>query len=189
MTRGYISGDLVFTANRWNGAPNAGEFGITGTNFVSSPPITVSVGNIEDGVAVQDDATGTGYLMYSEQAVGTRFSGSLYGYNSEHIIAVRFNGTDWEYNDNTTWITFTTESTDRLLAEVDFTNDTATALAGSEDTYEGITRGYLEGDLAFTPNVWNGVGPAGEFGVTGTSFTVNGPPTYHLGDLGYGVAV
>ena len=30
---GYASGDLVFTANQWNGATNDGEFGITGTFF------------------------------------------------------------------------------------------------------------------------------------------------------------
>jgi len=33
VTVGYVSSDLVVTANRWQGRANAGEFGLAGTSM------------------------------------------------------------------------------------------------------------------------------------------------------------
>ncbi|QDT65247.1 LEPR-XLL domain-containing protein [Calycomorphotria hydatis] len=197
LALGYESGDLSFAPNMFNGGFNLGEFGVTGTTFHINDPVTVTVGNLGYGVAVDDEATGVGYLMYSAEAVNDRFPVNPFADNAEHIVAVRFDGTNWEYNtNNANWYVFTPRSDDRLLAEVDFTNDTLTSFEGTEDTYEGIARGYLSGDLAFHVNKWNGGTNAGEFGVTGTNFTVNSPVvapvgnvTTSVGNLAYGVAV
>ena len=36
---------------------------------------TISVGDLNSGVAVSEDATGVGYILYSQEDVHTRFSG------------------------------------------------------------------------------------------------------------------
>jgi hypothetical protein len=36
ITKGYASGDLTFTANRWGGVSNSGEFTVGGTSFVTT---------------------------------------------------------------------------------------------------------------------------------------------------------
>ena len=43
---GYASGDLAFQANVWNGAENAGEFGVTGSQFTpnnAASPVSYEV--------------------------------------------------------------------------------------------------------------------------------------------------
>ena len=90
---GYDSGDLVFTANQWNGGFNDGEFGITGTFFEVGPvePSTsVDIGALGFGVAAQDDYSGTGYLLYTSESVFTRFASSPpHPSNATNLIAVR----------------------------------------------------------------------------------------------------
>ncbi len=176
LAAGYASGDLVFAANVWDGDFNLGEFGVTGTSFVANedPGSTVFVTPVNNGVAVTDDAVGTGYLMYSEQSVFDRFAGANVpnSFNANHIIAVRYNG-GWQYNDNLTWNSFTPAASDVLLATVDFTNDTVSSLQGTGGSVNGIVSGYASGDLTFAPNVWAGAFNFGEFGVTGSSFVPN----------------
>lgn len=169
---GYSNGDIVITANFWNGGPNPGEFGVTGTFFeVGGVGVeTTAIGAINRGVAVADNATGTGYIMYSAENVFSRFD--PYNGNATNLIAVRLNGSQWQYNDNTNWVNFTPESTDRLLAETDFSADTVTSLQGTLSTVDVINSGYSTGDLVFTANFWNGSTNFGEFGVTGTFFEI-----------------
>ena len=43
---GYASGDLAFQANVWNGDENAGEFGVTGSQFTpnnAASPVSYEV--------------------------------------------------------------------------------------------------------------------------------------------------
>ena len=82
-------------------------------------------------MAGQDGATGTGYMMYSEENLKTRFAAhppSVWA--ADHLIVVRFQNGQWEYDTNRDYYTFTPEPTDRLLAALDFTNDTADLLIG-----------------------------------------------------------
>ncbi len=180
VTAGYASGDLVFSVNVWGGEFNLGEFGITGTSFVAneSPGSTIFVTPVNNGVAVTDNAVGTGYLMYSAQNVFDRFAGVNVPHplNANHLIAVRYNG-GWQYNDNLTWNSFTPVASDVLLATADFSSDTVTSLEGTGGSVNGITSGYASGDLTFAPNIWGGDFNPGEFGVTGTSFVPNGALT------------
>ena len=63
-----------------------------------------------------------------------------------------------------------------LLAELNFGADDVTLLQGQNRLINGIRAGYESGDLAITPNVWNGSTGSiarGEFGVTGTYVTVS----------------
>ncbi len=173
---GYDSGDLVFTANVWNGYTNYGEFGISGTQFTRNPDYLVgpalSVGAINYGVAGTDYRQGNGHILYSEESVYDRFApfGPTYYGSADHFIAVVYQNGQWHYDDNSTLRTFEPDVNDVLIAEVDFTNDAVVDLASSRSEYEGIVAGYIEGDLTFTANQWNGGYNAGEFSISGTSF-------------------
>jgi hypothetical protein len=141
---------------------------------------TVSAGVLNWGVAVFDGATGSGYIMYSESNVHDRTAAnplsSGFESNANHFMAVRYNAGNWEYNKNgPAWYIFTPVATDRLIASVDFTANTATLLSGETDptaSINGIAAGYLSGDINVIPEQWNGAFNAGEFDITGTSFTV-----------------
>jgi hypothetical protein len=172
---GYILGDLTFVSNSWAGTGNTGEFEVTGTFFSVSSDVYGEVGDVGNGVAVTDDATGTGFLMYSAEPAQARFSASppLVG-SARHLIAVRYDAgtSSWQYNDNRAWISFTSLAGDRLIASMDFDADTITSLQGEDSMINGIGLGYSTGDLAFTANRWAGLGNTGEFEVTGTFFEV-----------------
>ncbi|WOO40096.1 DUF7594 domain-containing protein [Rubellicoccus peritrichatus] len=168
---GYYSGDLVYTANMWNGSSNSGEFGVSGTSFSlnGSGASPINIGALNSGIAAVDGRTGTGYLMYSDQNVITRFG--AYTGNSDHVIAVIWNGSAWYADTNFSQVAFTPVSTDILLATVDFTNDSVGSLEGTNSTFNGIQEGYASGDLGYIADWWNGGSNDGEFTVTGTTFT------------------
>ncbi len=135
----------------------------------------VSIGDTHNGVAATDGAVGTGFIMYSEQAVHDRFYPAPHLDNAAHLVAVVYDneaGT-WLIDNNSTRRPFTSVASDVLIAAVNFTDDTVTSLVGSNETYRGIRRGYLNGDLGFAPNLWGGKSNAGEFQVTGTSFSLS----------------
>ena len=78
----------------------------------------------------------------------------------------------WEYNDNLKWVEFIPSPTDRLIADVDFTNTTTTTLRAQFGTIQGIHRGFLGGDMGFLDNHWRGVYNYGDFSVSGSHFTI-----------------
>ncbi|MFC1759219.1 FG-GAP-like repeat-containing protein [Planctomycetota bacterium] len=134
---------------------------------------TYEIGAINWGIAVSDNATGTGFIMYSEESVHTRFAAHApLSHNSDHLIAVRLNGANWQYNDNGSWYGFTPTAGDRLLASVDFTADTITSLQGAVGQVNGIRQGFEVSDLVFQANAWAGGPNNGEFTVSGTYFDV-----------------
>jgi subtilisin-like proprotein convertase family protein len=192
IDRGYVSGDLTFTINQWNGVSNPGEFTIEGTGFeVPAATNGRPLGPVNYGIAVDDAATGTGFILYSVESVFSRFATAApYANNSNNLIAVRYNGAQWQYNDNLYWRDFTPFASDRLLASVNFTNDTITSLIGQAGQINGVDQGYESGDLNFLANRWNGVGNRGEFTIEGTGFEVPAPTNSRpLGSVNYGIAV
>jgi ELWxxDGT repeat protein len=168
ISMGYLDGDLLVTANQWNGQANAGEFGVSGRfiSFATSTPLN----NLRFGVAAIDNATGTGYMMYSQQSLQSRFPG-INSTNASNFINVRNNSGQWQYDNNSTWVNFTPTSTDVLVAELDFTADTVTMLEGNLGVVNGIVQGYLDSDLTITANAYNGASNAGEYDLTGTYIT------------------
>lgn len=184
IARGYFSSDAVFAVNIWNGLSNAGEFSVNGTQFTvdAIDPKASYVGSTRLGIAVDDAADGTGFVLFSEQSVHNRFAANPpLDSNSERLIAVRFDAGQWQYNDNVTWRPLVVNPSDRLIAAVDFTNDSITSLGGTESTIAGIRAGYVSGDLSFAANLWDGTSNPGEFSITGTSLVIpiefqNDPP-------------
>jgi Zn-dependent metalloprotease len=187
IIQGYDDSDLAFRVNRWAGVGNSGEFEVTGTYFVDSDR-QHDLGATNLGVAAADDATGTGYMMYSVENVHTRFGGSPETGNSDHLIVVRYNG-GWEFNDNYNWVSFTPAESDQLLASIDFDADTITSFQGQAAQVEGIGVGFILGDLTFESNRWDGTSNTGEFTVAGSFFTVSSQVYGEIGDVGDGVAV
>ena len=144
-------------------------------SFTYAPNFNAPLGNIGGGIAANDAATGTGYLLYSSESIHTRFAASSpYQYNADHLIAVAESGGQWFFQNNDTgFVAFTPQVGDVLLAEVDFTNDTVTDLIGQTGSIHGIEQGYASGDITFIANQWNGSPNLGEFDVTGTFFVRN----------------
>lgn len=139
-------------------------------------PRTLSLGNLNDGIASWDSLTGTGYIMYTEEDIYSRF-GANPGFNTaDNLVAVVNQGGQWYWSAWGGLTPFTPTSTDQLLAEVDFTADTVQHLEGVEDTINGIDAGYESGDLDITPNEFGSppVISLDDFSVTGTQVIV--PP-------------
>jgi len=172
---GYFVGDLSYFANRWNNKFNTGEFQADGTflveNLADASTSVVELGPVHSGVAAADDRTGTGFIMYSEEDVFTRFAAHPpHTSNSEHLIAVKYEGGQWYYDDNVALRAFTPRGTDVLLAEVDFGLDSILSLEGSTDELHGIRRGFLTGDLTFFADRWGAKANDGEFRIDGSFF-------------------
>lgn len=152
------------------------------------------LGRVNDGVAVSDDAVGTGYLLFSIQNVHTRFANAAIPLdNSDHVVAVRFINGEWQMNNNKRWIPFAPNHSDRLLAQVDFDQDTIQGLQGMVGEIDGIEGGYQTSDLTFLADRWNGSSNDGEFTVSGTYFEAFAlpPPAkqFLIGSVNRGVAV
>ena len=134
----------------------------------------IDVTPINYGVAAIDGATGTGFILYSEESVHDRFDGANapYGSNSDHFIAVKYFDNQWHYDNNGGYFSFTPEGTDQLIAEVDFDNDSITGLKGIYGIEHGIVKGYADGDLEFLADYYMGTVNDGEFTVDGTWFSI-----------------
>jgi RHS repeat-associated protein len=143
----------------------------------SSTGRTLGVTLLNYGVACQDGASGSGYIMYSEESVHTRFSAHPpHGSNADHFVCVVYNGS-WRYDSNTAYYTFTPRESDVLVAAANFTANTVTDLVGQDSTQNGIAYGYASGDLTFQANKWGGSYNDGEFYITGSGITMNGGQT------------
>ncbi|HCS50894.1 MAG TPA: hypothetical protein DIW81_04760, partial [Planctomycetaceae bacterium] len=123
------------------------------------------------GIPGQDNATGNGFIMYSQQSVQQRFAGAVVANGAEHFVVVRYLSNQWQYANNDVWVDFTPTTGDRLIAAIDFGSSQVQMLQGSSGSVNGINQGYLESDLVITANQWRDVFNEGEFGITGTYFT------------------
>ncbi|MBX2819582.1 MAG: hypothetical protein KTR29_07870, partial [Rhodothermaceae bacterium] len=149
----------------------------------TAAPVTLSLGNLNLGVAAFDARSGTGYIMYSEESVHIRFASTPPSqWNADHLIAVVFVDNQWFIDNNEfALVPFTPRMSDRLLVEVDFGANTVTSLEGITTTTNAITTGYISSDLLVTPEVWGGDPDEGEFWIQGTEVTVEGStPTVEI---------
>ncbi len=152
---------------------------------------TISVGDLNSGVAVSEDATGVGYILYSQEDVHTRFSG-IRADNADHFIAARLDGIQWQYNDDSRWVDFETEVSDVLVAKVNFDGDAVIR------EYQGYVQGvpvviphaypagirelvYEPSDLYVVANQFGSQFDKNEFQVLGRQFeTFEFPPETDL---------
>ncbi len=175
---GMISGSIAVPAAgsyavTVSASDPSGASGSSGFGWLVVPQAAQMVAPLNKGVACQEDATGSGYLMYSAQNVRQRFSPAPTSANSAHFVCVVLIGGQWHYDDNHAYHPFTPVATDALVAAVDFGADTAIDLVGQQGALNGIALGYQSGDLTFTPNWYDGAPNAGEFGVAGTYLVAN----------------
>ncbi len=139
----------------------------------------VSVGELNSGVAVSDDATGEGFIMYSATDVHDRFNG-ISADNADHFVAVRLDGLQWQYNNDTQWLNFESELHDSLVATVNFDGDYVDNFFPYQTVIEGIwirqqrplsdQTEYI--DFRVVPNQFGGQFNEGEFTVLGSSFEI-----------------
>lgn len=153
----------------WSGSVE----GVGGQPSFTVGGVTTLLGVLGNGIAADDSATGSGYLMYSEENVFTRFAANgVEAGNSEHLIAVRILGNQWQYSNNLNngWFNFAPRSSDRLLASVNFGADTIASLKGQTGQIAGINLGYeSDSGLVFLADSWNGSPNDGEFQILGPS--------------------
>jgi hypothetical protein len=94
-------------------------------------------------VACSDDATGSGYLLYSAESVHTRFATNPpHADNADHFICVKYVSGQWKYDNNIDYYAFTPEEGDILMASINFDTDVIISLAGQPaDHAEGCLSG------------------------------------------------
>eukprot|EP01047_Picozoa_sp_COSAG01_P002838 COSAG01_NODE_78_length_28136_cov_10.014481_10_plen_2561_part_01 len=151
---------------------NAGFVGV-GVNTQA----TFAIGDTNYGIACSDSNRGHGYIMFSSVALTTRFQfPTVAQHQANHFVCVKYDSTiqRWLYDTDSFWFPFVPYSTDTLVAEVNFTADTAVSLLGSSKVVglPGIHSGFDRGDVVVSPNIWNGEFDSGEFSVSGSKFTV-----------------
>lgn len=135
---------------------------------------TINIGPLGLGITGKDNATGSGYAMYTNERIQTRFtSPAIDPASADHVLAVRYSGGNWQYITDNEFVNFVPRATDLLVAELDFSADTVNMLNGTSSVVNGMKSGYATGDIVITPNIWNGSTNAGEFGITGTSIVTN----------------
>ncbi len=157
---------VTVSAQDPGGLSDSADFG-----FAVVPEGSLLVVPMRRGVACQDDATGTGYLMYSLWDVRKRFWPDLPpSQNSTHFICVKYIDGQWHYDNNDGYFPFRIWNFDVLVAAVDYDADTVSSLQGQLSTVHGIIAGYESGDLGFIANQYDGVHSKGEFTVTGSYF-------------------
>ena len=133
----------------------------------------VLVGDLNSGIAVSDDASGSGYFFYSARDVHERFE-NIVAENADHLIATRLDGAQWQYNDDTNWVNFEPVFTDRLLAEVNFDSNRVSPPLRSFTA--GVSHSLNNGDLYFAADRFGGSQDVGEFEVLGTTFLIQDIP-------------
>lgn len=140
--------------------------------FPTNPGLSHQVGSVGAGIAARDDATGLGYLMYSATALAERMPLVETADTADQLVAVVYDeATDsWYYDTDTALVAFTPEATDVLLAAVDFSTDKVTDLKGTFVRVGGVVAGYVDGNLAFHADQFDGMADDGEFGVDGNWF-------------------
>lgn len=135
------------------------------------PCSSTAIGSVNFGVAGTENAVGGGFVMYSAQDVHSRFaSNPPHSYGSDHLIAVIYENGQWKYDYNLGFQPFTPASTDVLIAAVDYSLDAIEPLKGFKTEINGMKAGYLNGDLTFAADWWNGALNDGEFTVEGSFF-------------------
>lgn len=179
---GYESDNLTFYANQWGGSSNEGEIDLDGDHFVARDGVTRDITPINNGIALAESgnsgySTGqTGYIMYSEESVHSRFSDNPPNSNNcDHLIGVVHDGNGWLYDDNGNLHSFTPRETDILVAEVIWGVDDIAKLATPPGSVEGIELGIRSDNLTFYLNQWGGSSNTGELDLDGDHFvTVDG---------------
>eukprot|EP00933_Yihiella_yeosuensis_P042474 TRINITY_DN3706_c0_g5_i1.p1 TRINITY_DN3706_c0_g5~~TRINITY_DN3706_c0_g5_i1.p1 ORF type:complete len:547 (-),score=72.12 TRINITY_DN3706_c0_g5_i1:94-1734(-) len=210
---GYAAGDLNFFPNEFiSGHADVGEIRMNGTfiepfSFVKAiwpdttprpPTVILKNGHMNrsiptGSISCSDNNTGSGFIMYTQKPVNTRWSldkteNDFRKHTASNFVCVRFNGQNWQYDSNwedekerastESWHNFIPVLTDVLVAQVNYAADTVTDLKGANMTYKTIHGGYTDGDISFFPNQgWNGEADNGEFRLTGSYITLPPIPT------------
>lgn len=117
---GYASATKMIFERNFDGpagTENQGEVQAYVTGLTD--PSGVSVTDPNDRVMVGQEEAGkslvTGWVMYSEEILNTRFGMST-GWN-DHLILVYYDGTNWRYDNNSSYVVFTPRASDFLIAE------------------------------------------------------------------------
>ena len=80
--------NTTITVTDGNGGADSEAFVWTIEGGDPGEPITLDLGPLNNGVAAHDPRTGTGYIMYSEESVHTRFAGNPpSAWAADHLIA------------------------------------------------------------------------------------------------------
>mmetsp|Transcript_22169 Transcript_22169/g.61382 ORF Transcript_22169/g.61382 Transcript_22169/m.61382 type:complete len:1225 (-) Transcript_22169:123-3797(-) len=132
-----------------------------------------SLGDLGTGITCWGNGSGTGFVLYSREAVHTRFGARPPEAGSaEHLACVRFQRGTWQYSSSNAWVGFTAVATDMLIAKLGFEVREVYSLLGVEGVHEEVAMGFANGDLEIKSYGWgNSSGGSGRFHVSGTFFS------------------
>ena len=117
---GFDSGSIAFKISEEG---SSFETGSEKSDFVvgDNSPVIVEPGT---KIYVGESLRGSGYLMYSPEALQDRFGEQVSELNAKHLLAVRSKNSTWQFNNGDGkgqgWIDFAPIAGDRLLTQVDF---------------------------------------------------------------------
>lgn len=108
--------------------------------------------------SVTAEGTSTFEFVSSDRA-GYFGPASLYisAANADHLIAVSYVNGQWLYDNNSSLTSFSPQPDYCLVADLDFTNDTASAISSPGDPIHNIDSGFASGNLAV--RLTNGTAP------------------------------
>lgn len=148
---------------------------LSNSNGESRLEIERSTGSLGGGLAVDDAATGQGFMMYTETSVNDRFIGTYKGAASNFIAVRQQENGQWQYNNNTDWIDFEPQESDHLVAELDFSANTTRTIEGPVNNVGGINAGSDDTDINVRADRWYSSNNAGEFSISGSFFKYSMP--------------
>lgn len=142
---------------------------------INRPVRRVDIGAVNFGLSVRDDATGTGYMMYSIEPIRQRFGSSLIQVDqADHLLAVRYNVAEsrweWSSRDIFTWVVFTPVIGDHLLATLDFDTTSFELLSNVSGEIQGVPFGFLNSNITMISDIYGGSSNPEDWDVDGAFF-------------------
>ena len=139
-------------------------------------------GNVGAVIDCADGASGTGYILFTEESARTRWGSGFHGDTADHFVCVQYSSqtAQWTYHksgvNSNVLRTLEPRPSDVLVADVDYTADTVSAALGMSGSVGGIRYGFTAGDLQFLaggPSSWHRNHRGGEFRVFGSYLLPN----------------
>ncbi|MCA9263359.1 MAG: hypothetical protein KDA60_05900, partial [Planctomycetales bacterium] len=132
ITIGYQDGDAQFSALSWGDGSSTGQLVGDGSYFIRHPGAGGSQVDLPlsgDSIAFSADASGEGFVMYSEMTAQERWG--VAADLAAHAVVVRWIDDQWWVERGGDLLAFSPFESDLLLAALDFENQILAMLGGS----------------------------------------------------------
>ena len=159
-------------------------------NVEGSSSDGVDLGELKRGVSAEDDFTGRGYILYSQDSLFDIYAPNYSSYQATNFMAVYHDGDQWNYFNNERSFAFDPNELSNavLVASVNFNTDRVEMLEGEKGFVHNIQSGYASGTIDVIANWYNGEVNEGEFGIENGILVLQAKHRADTGEFGRGVA-